>query len=192
MPAAAAMPTPSMPTAAVEATAVEPAHQRTRPSMQGAGGRGRCGRGYKRSTERDNAVRPAIVALVMVFRIVDLHRWPKPRGINVANRKEFPFRKGSAAARAPKSDPDVGKGARSGGSIAAPNRLGLASARPSSMEFLGLGCERPFAGRPLSRPVNAREHYDQREQSVEQFIRNLNHCKVPRPRPSRKRGMQSS
>jgi hypothetical protein len=80
----------------------------------------------------------------------------------------------------------------SGGSIAAPNLLGLAADRPSAMEFFGLGCERPFAGRPLSRPVNVREHYEQREQSVEQFTRNLNHCRAPRPRPSRKRGMQSS
>jgi hypothetical protein len=56
----------------------------------------------------------------------------------------------------------------------------------------GLGSERPFTGRPLPRPVDARDHCEQCKQDVEQVIRKFNHWMAPRPRASRKREMQSS
>jgi hypothetical protein len=49
-----------------------------------------------------------------------------------------------------------------------------------------------LSGGSLLRPADARERDERHEQDVEEFRRNFNHCRGPRPRESRTRGMQSS
>jgi hypothetical protein len=68
----------------------------------------------------------------------------------------------------------------------------LAADRTSAMGFRELKSERSVANGPLPQPVKAREHDKRHEQEVEEFRRNLNHCRGPRPHESRTRGMQSS
>src|SRR5207342_2970056 len=66
------------------------------------------------------------------------------------------------------------------------------TARTKRDEIARSASRRSLSRRAAPRAVDACGRNKQREQDVEEFVRNLNHCTAPRPRASRRRGMQLS
>jgi hypothetical protein len=85
----------------------------------------------------------------------------------------------------PCSSPTRGGGDAGGRSARNLNRTGL-------LAIESHGLRRPRPSGPLPRSVDAREHDEQGEQRVEEFMRNFNHWTAPRPRAGTKRGSRSS
>ena len=201
-----AMPTPAMPAAAVPAAAV-PAASVEAAAMEAAAmeaaamespstaavAAAAAGSAVARSDPaRNTAVRPAVILLVKLVRIGELHHRPcSPT--NAVMTERVPIEGDRSGTWAIKSARDTGS--RRVGKGHSPSRPSYGRAwadRTLSLEADGSTRQDAFLAQSLPRPVGAREDHKHNEKPVEQFTRNFNHCTTPRPHASREREMKPS